>query len=282
MNSKQPLELHDVTLCAVDSINPALAARALDISMSQCTFGDAILFTQEAVPTSARCVPIAPLQSREAYSAFMLKQLVGHITTPWVLVVQWDGYVLDASRWSDAFLEYDYIGASWPWHRDGMAVGNGGFSLRSTRLLEALANDRFQIPAGGVEDVLVCRTWRPILEADYGIRFAPVDVAGRFAYERARLHFPTFGFHGVFNMWRHVDDETMMRIIRSLDVRTFSSREGLELLPIYCELRKFSCAKSMYERYRSIWSVQELTGRLVDIGVRRDAAESYLALCERL
>ncbi|WP_321817168.1 MULTISPECIES: DUF5672 family protein [unclassified Paraburkholderia] len=44
----------------------------------------------------------------------MLKALVQHIATPWVLVAQWDGYVLDASRWSERFFEYDYIGAHWP------------------------------------------------------------------------------------------------------------------------------------------------------------------------
>jgi len=38
-----------------------------------------------------------------------------------------------------------------------------------------------------------------MLESDFGIRFAPPEIAARFAYERARPTAPTFGFHGLFN-----------------------------------------------------------------------------------
>lgn len=145
MNSHPTAELRQVTLCAADSIHPALAARALDISAVRCTFADAILFTHEAVPTCARTVLIPRLQSKEDYSTFMVKDLASHVTTPWVLVVQWDGYVLDAAAWSDSFLAFDYIGASWPFHQEGMNVGNGGFSLRSAKLLQALADSRIQL-----------------------------------------------------------------------------------------------------------------------------------------
>ncbi|WP_126284447.1 hypothetical protein [Burkholderia stagnalis] len=58
MNSSPTLDLSNVTLCAADSIHPALAARALDISAARCHFADTILFTHEAVPTRARTVLI--------------------------------------------------------------------------------------------------------------------------------------------------------------------------------------------------------------------------------
>jgi hypothetical protein len=276
----QPPDLRDVTICAVDTINPRYAARALDISMSQCTFGDALLFTHEAVPTRARVVPIERIDSLEAYSAFLLKQLVRHISTPWLLVVQWDGYVLNASRWSAEFLQYDYIGARWPVGENDVAVGNGGFSLRSARLLRALANDRFVIPPGGVEDGLICDTWRSVLEAEYGIRYAPAVVADRFSYEYTLPYAPSFGFHGVHNMWRHVDDQALVEIIRGLDIRTLASKENLFALRRYAELRKFACMKAMYGRYRRQWSPQEIFNAYMRNGASEEVARQIVSMCE--
>lgn len=281
MNNNPLLDLSDVTLCAVDTINPMLAARALDISMSQCRFGDALLLAHEVAPTRARFVQIDRLQSLEAYSAFMLKQLGHYITTPWVLVVQWDGYVVDASRWTDAFFEYDYTGARWPDLHDGLDVGNGGFSLRSSRLLRALADDRFPVPPDACEDTLICRTWRPALEKEYGIRFAPADIADRFSYEAPYPASPTFGFHGAFNLWRYADDNTVLDIIRELDLRTVASGGNLIALKIYCELGKLACVKALYGRYREHWSEQAIAEGFIRIGMQEAQARQYVEFCER-
>ncbi|ABE34376.1 hypothetical protein DR64_6891 [Paraburkholderia xenovorans LB400] len=276
------VDLGNVTLCAADSINPAFAARALETSAARCNFADAILFTHEAVPTSVRTVLIPRLRSKEDYSAFMVKHLLGHVTTPWVLVVQWDGYVLDPAAWSETFFDYDYIGAYWPFHRDGMNVGNGGFSLRSTKLLQALADERFALLPGVNEDDLICRVYRPLLETGYGIRFAPAAAAARFAYEHVPPDRPTFGFHAAFNMWRHVDDATLMEKVRALDLRTYSSNEVLMLLTTYCDQRKFDCMKVMYERYRHLWSAQEIVHNMMMTGVAGETALRYVEMCESL
>lgn len=274
------MNLSNVTLCAADSIHPALAARALEISAARCTFADAILFTHDVVPTSVRTVLIPRLQSKEDYSAFMVKRLVNHVATPWVLVAQWDGYVLDAAAWSDKFFSYDYIGACWPFHQDGMNVGNGGFSLRSTKLLQVLTDARFEFLPGVNEDDLICRVYRPLLETEYGIRFAPAEVAARFAYEHVRPDSPTFGFHAAFNMWRHVDDDTMMQMLAALDVRTFTSNEVMQLLMAYCDLRKFDCVKMMYDRYRCLWSTQQVVSNMLKTGVAGEAVLQYVDICE--
>jgi hypothetical protein len=280
MHDSRPLALHEVTLCAADTINPTLAARALDLSMTQCEFGDALLFTHQDVATRARIVKIDTLRSRQAYSAFMLKELGRHITTPWTLVAQWDGYVLDAARWSESFYEYDYIGAHWPHRPPGHDIGNGGFSLRSARLLRALADERFVVTPDTVEDEAICQQWRPVLESQYGIRFAPREIAERFSYEGSPGMEPSFGFHAVFNMWRHVDDSEMMAIMRDIDLRTFTSREALFLLTAYCKVRKFACVKALYARYRSIWSAQEVVDALMKIGLGREYAQAYVRMCE--
>ncbi|WP_322069540.1 DUF5672 family protein [Paraburkholderia bannensis] len=275
------LDLHDVTLCAVDTVNPALAARALDLSLSQCHFGAAMLLTHEDVPTRARLEKIAPLRALAEYSHFMLKRLADHIATPWVLVVQWDGYVLDASRWSERFYQYDYIGARWPGANSGRDVGNGGFSLRSAKLLKALASEQFTIDSDVGEDVLIGDTWRAALETGHGIRFAPADVADEFAYEYAVPRQPTFGFHGFFNMWRHVEDSAMLEIFDGLDIQTLASPRGVALLKIYCDLRKFGCMRAMYRRYRAHMSVADVAHAFARNGLSDEAAREYVNICER-
>jgi hypothetical protein len=67
--------------------------------------------------------------------------------------------VFDAARWRDAFLEYDYIGASWLQFDDG----NGGFSLRTRRLME-LCRDPAFVPVHP-EDLAIGRTNRAWLES---------------------------------------------------------------------------------------------------------------------
>lgn len=278
---KSPLiDLTDVTLCAIDTVMPMLAARALDISMSQCRFGDAILFTHEDVLTRARRAPIAPLRSLGEYSAFVLKELVKHVATPWVLVVQWDGYVVDATQWTDEFRQYDYIGARWPHSAKGMDVGNGGFSLRSAKLLKALAQERFAVHPDSIEDTLICAPWRQALETDHGIRFASREIADRFSYEYALPLQPTFGFHGVFNMWRHIEDPAMLEIIEALDLATLASPRGVALLKNYCDLRKFQCVKAIYQRYRTRWSMEDIVSAFTHRGLNEAFARQYATICE--
>ena len=75
------------------------------------------------------------IDSIEAYCKFIVKDLVKHIDTDFVLICQHDGFILNPKAWTDDFYLYDYIGAPW-WHQDHKAVGNGGFSLRSKKLLQ--------------------------------------------------------------------------------------------------------------------------------------------------
>lgn len=199
--------LRDVTLCCIDCAQPTLALAALRRSQAQAGFGATLLLTDAALAADGIEVrPIARLSDRGAYSAFVLKQLRAYVATPHVLLVQWDGWVIDGARWEAGFLGYDYVGAPWSWQSPGRQVGNGGFSLRSRRLLDVLAEDAF-VP-GDPEDALICRTWRPALEAR-GIRFADPVMARRFSVEVESLAVahdggPSFGFHGLQHLWRAV------------------------------------------------------------------------------
>jgi hypothetical protein len=252
------INLSQVTLCAVDCLHPMLAQRALLESARECRFGNIVLFTDSPATRDVPTVSIAPITSMQAYSRFMLKELHRHIQTPWALVVQWDGYVVNPRAWRSEFLEYDYIGAPWPHHDDGHTVGNGGFSLRSKRLMDVMASPEFDATDDQPEDVVMCRIHRPKLEARHGIRFAPPDVAGRFSYENVLPVEPTFGFHGAFNLWRHLDDESLRGVIAALHPSTLRSSQMLKLLWAYCELRKFDCVRTVYRRLREVFSHEEM------------------------
>lgn len=196
--------LHDVTLCCIDCVRPELALRAMRLSRAQCDFAASILLTSESCDAEGIEVRrIAKLDGVEAYSHFVQKQLVQHVETPFVLVVQWDGWVLDGAMWEDGFRAFDYIGAPWWWRPEGKQVGNGGFSLRSRRLLATLAQDH--VPLSHPEDYVIGDVWRPALE-QAGVRFADPDTARRFSVESTPdlSPEPSFGFHSIANFWRGV------------------------------------------------------------------------------
>lgn len=212
--------LPDVTLLAVTSVNVAATIAALDASMQQVDFGAVKLFSDRVptrLPWQVEWVRIAPLTSARAYSEFVLYDLVDHVDTPHCLLVQWDGHVLRGHRWRADFLEYDYVGASWPEFADSHDVGNGGFSLRSRALLEACREPGFR--PSHPEDLAIGRHNRAFLEAR-GLRFAPRAVADIFSAERAGNPLTSFGYHGVWHMPRVLGREPFWRLYCELDEHT--------------------------------------------------------------
>jgi tetratricopeptide (TPR) repeat protein len=201
------LTLPNVTLCCVDCAYHDLAARALKASLTACAFGDALFLSdRDCHVPGVRFGKIAPIASSAAYSNFMIHQLHEHIRTDFVLVIQYDGFALHPDAWDPAFLAYDYAGA--PMRvGDGLVVGNGGFSLRSRKLLHALRDDaqcrNYDAARGDpVEDAAICGSFRRRLESVHGIRFAPPDLADRFAAGRALPTRRSFGFHGLVHLVR--------------------------------------------------------------------------------
>lgn len=214
------ISLPKVTLCAVSSVNVVATVRALETCLSQIVFADCLLLTDvEATPRhpEIRIVPIERIGSSAAYSDFMLSRLVDYIQTSHCLVVQWDGHVLNPALWQTEFLDYDYIGATWPQFHDGHDVGNGGFSLRSRKLMEACRVPEFN-PIHP-EDLAIGRANRRLLEAR-GLRFAPRELADCFAAERAGNLETAFGFHGVWNMPRAIGVNEFWDIYSNLDDRS--------------------------------------------------------------
>lgn len=243
-----PPDLGSVTLVAVTSVAIDATVAALKASMAQAHFARVLLLSDRMPGQRDLAIEwrqIGHLGSRRDYSRFVLEELGDHITTSHALCVQWDGFVLCGEAWEASFLDYDYIGAPWPHFRDAHNVGNGGFSLRSRRLLEAykeMPSDRSQL-----EDILICREWRPQLE-QRGIRFAPESVARRFSYERTAPTGHEFGFHGAFNLVRLLPAADSLRLFRSLEPGLLARSERWQMFRWALRQGRLSLALEMLRR----------------------------------
>lgn len=257
-------DLSSVTLCAVDCLNPALALRALDICGLQCNFGDMVFLSDSATRhglDGCRMVDIPRINSVAEYSRFVLKELGRYCNTEHMLLVQWDGYIINPQSWRPEFLEYDYIGAPWGWYQDNHRVGNGGFSLRSRRLLDALLDEG--IVDIEPEDEAIGRRYRPLLEAKYGIRFAPEEIAEAFSYETISPKGDPFGFHGLFHMWSVLPQQKLDGFVTALANSSVASRQYLQLCKNYVELGCMEEAAVMLQRRMGVVPDDSEAGKLL-------------------
>lgn len=194
------LELPSVTLVCIADDAPEDGATVLRYSQKEILFGDVQLIGSKKVEEKGfRFVRVDPIDSGEKYNFFVLRELWRHVHTKHVLIVQPDGYVLNAKLWTNQFLQYDYIGAPWFQQKGVPAgmVGNGGFSLRSRNLLEAVS----RLAPSSPEDACICLTHGQTLE-EQGFRFAPTSLAARFSHEDGKRR-PTFGFHTPWHPQKH-------------------------------------------------------------------------------
>jgi tetratricopeptide (TPR) repeat protein len=239
----------NLTLVAVDCAHPALAAKALRRSAALLPAARILLLTDEDTQyDGVETKRIAPIKSRAAYSQFMLKQLADHIDTDYALVVQWDGFVIHDDAFADEFWNYDYIGARWPHVPGEFKVGNGGFSLRSKKLLNALRGDDIVFREDENEDESICIHHRELLEKKYGIRFADERVADRFAFEISRPIGRTLGFHGVFNLWRVLSNDELVTFARTAPEAIAEGLSFSALSGNLTELKRYDVAREFITR----------------------------------
>lgn len=202
------LKLPTVTLVMVETREHQLALMAVEECLAKVDFGDVLILTDRPLEFSPLTRFGAPLRihtvedwpDKLGWSQSWWYDVPPLLRTAHTLNIQWDSWIWKPELWKDEFLRYDYIGAPW-WYKDGMNVGNGGFSLVSTRLKRFLRDRRQEFPCTtNADDDLLCRKYRPRLE-EAGFLWAPEYLAHDFAFECCRPN-PTsehFGFHACFN-----------------------------------------------------------------------------------
>ena len=197
------LQLPQVTLCAMTSVNIPETIKAIQYSMRGIDFGDVVLITHKKpwnLPKEIRFSQTAELTTIDDFNYKMAYELGEHIRTPFAMIVHADGFIVHPEMWRDEFLDYDYIGAPWPVpaednktsYRDVYGnlcrVGNS-VGIRSKRLMDF--PKKAGIPWEGYfdcgkvwynEDVFICCRIRHLLEAE-GMKIAPLEVAKYFGHE---------------------------------------------------------------------------------------------------
>lgn len=189
--------LGDVTLVCIDCLYYEKSIQAINKSIENIQFREVLFFSDKIFHSKDfHTIEIEKINSKQQYSEFVFKKLVNYINSDFVLIIQWDGFIINPNKWNNEFLKYDYIGAAW-WYKDNFNVGNGGFSLRSKKLLKVLQKQEFNDLHP--EDDKICRKYRSQLEK-LNIKFAPEMIATKFSFERNgkynNFKADTFGFHG--------------------------------------------------------------------------------------
>ncbi len=240
--------IHDlrgrVALVCLETRHLGLAMNAIRRCTANFQFDEILLFTdQDWTVDGVTLVRCEPIRSAEEYSVFMLGDFHQHIRVPHFLVVQWDGFVIHPEKWDDGFLAWDYIGAPWP-HRD-YAVGNGGFSLRSVRLHQAVS--KLPRPQCHPEDSFICLWNRPALEAQ-GMRFAPLSVAREFSAETDGYEYRPLGFHRFGNFNEAYDEAGLLAFLRAAPDDIVHATEGRVLLKKSLMLGRRAVARELVTR----------------------------------
>jgi hypothetical protein len=190
----------EITYVLIDTFNHELSSYALETSQQRFPLNDVLIFSDKEDKWVGREVVLIPeIKNIGDYNKVVFFELPKHLKTNYALMIQYDGFVLSGDFFSEQFLSYDFVGAPWP-HHHTHNVGNGGFSLRSKALIEAVQN--FILPGDLMdpEDTVICRYLRSRMEDKLGLRFAPESVAETFSYELRETNLKTFGFHGVFHL----------------------------------------------------------------------------------
>lgn len=214
----------NVDLISINCVDAYQSAAAINYCQKFFNFGKSILVTHQNI--DADNIELHLLNEKLDWNQYndIVLNLIEHTDNDYVLLIQDDGHIVNPNLWDDDYLNYDYIGAPWPseesWiklqhesQKDYMReifpqnrVGNGGFCLRSRKFLEF--SSQFHSCDGLGEDSFLCtRKYKEAIE--YGIKFAPFELAVKFAYENPCIEFGTswnekiffdknkhFGWHG--------------------------------------------------------------------------------------
>ncbi len=256
------LDLSQITLFCFETREPLLAEWAIKQCLSQVHFKNVVLVTNVSLVRNPlpeiEYVQAPNIRSVKDYSKWMMTELANYVSGSHILVIQWDSFVINPNLWSNDFLNYDYIGPVWPHHPE-TPVGNGGFSLRSARLLSALSDPEMKI--GHPEDYYICAENKKLLEEKHGIQFAPVAIAEQFAVERTAWH-PAFGFHGLFNFGRVLSPQDLEVVLRMIPASFLKGLDAYDLANYLYDKRqihlfhllakKIQFSKKMRYRYLSL------------------------------
>ncbi len=194
---KPKLKLDTVTLFAVATTNVESTVEALKYSMREIKYAACKLISHYKpanLPDDIQYEYCPKFERMEDWCRFIFYDVHKHIDTEHGFLCHNDGYVVFPESFDPEFLKYDYIGSLWPIMPNGLHVNpttgkqermGNSVGLRSRRLMELPS--KLNIPWEKFEnnyheDTQISVFRRSIFE-EHGMKYAPIEVAARFARE---------------------------------------------------------------------------------------------------
>jgi Protein of unknown function (DUF5672) len=218
------MNINDVTLVTIETMYHGLAKRAMEETLKRLPIKNVVVFSDKDFLPGSKFVQIEH-GDMFSYCQRLLKGMAEHIDTTHMIFQQWDAMAHRDDGWRDYFLLNDYIGAVWPWRPSPDNVGNGGFSLRSRRLLDELQAPHLQMNIFGEhgvqEDNYISLVWRKELESK-GIVYAPSPVADQFSIELSPTGEKAMAHHGLWNIVQFMPRDVVEYFILNIPKNTWN------------------------------------------------------------
>jgi len=257
------MNFKDLTIVAIDSLNYKLTSLALDKTREFFPLAQVVVLGDYDFYNYGKFIKVDKFSPSE-HSKICLHNVYDAVDTTWALFIQYDGFPIRKDLWINEFLKYDYIGSPMG---ETSTVGNGGFSLRSKKLLNLT---RF-IPQGNsgdandwLEDQLICNKYRPWLEK-HGVTFAPLPLAQQWGTQSINYNRPrrSFGFHSPELIPVMCGQEFTIKWLRSATDSIFKNK-NIYLIPYhlwlwqeYEELNKFIAKANKFQSGWQNYSIRE-------------------------
>jgi hypothetical protein len=190
-----------IDLMIVNTLDHNIAQKTLAYCAKFFEFNNIIMISDTKVNyENYISIKIDRFKNLHEYSDFCLR-LIDYVKSDHLLLVQDDGHIVNPNLWEENFLNFDYIGAPWPasgrWlerfkkYDDNVheiikknikknRVGNGGFSLRSSKFLEY--STTYDSCNGIAEDIFLSLL-NYEKATNYGIKFPDFATALKFSTE---------------------------------------------------------------------------------------------------
>jgi len=214
---KNKIKIPDVTLLAISSTEEEGSIKSLVKCCEQIEFGNVKFVSHkkpESMPDFITWEYCPQIKSFYDFDCYVFPNIGNHIQTSHMLMVQSHAWIIHAELWDDNWLQYDFIGSPWVERSEFISfstgemvrVGNGGFSLRSKKILDL--PQKLNLPVvsdrGYTSDDGLLNSYYRKIFLENGINYPDVHIASRFAFENIvseNIDIVPFGFHKFLPPW---------------------------------------------------------------------------------
>jgi hypothetical protein len=211
----------EITLICVSNAHHEL----VNFSFKKCLenipyIKEVIFFSDKSVPLCNTFIKIKKDFTYKDYNNFILKNLYYFVDTDYVIIIQPDSMAVNKNLWTDDFLKFDYAGAQ----TEGIGTYNGGFTLRSKKLLNALLDSEIKVLECiknnsffcYKEDTIITHYYKNFLQEFYNIKFCDDNIAKKFSTDILHNDITSFGFHGAHNSLKFLSYSDAVNMITQL------------------------------------------------------------------